>query len=320
MKQTGLRTIIGLSIVLAALGILAPHAVAQPDCDSVYQLLQNFSVNHIRGNEIWVDQFISCQALAETLGGFVLSMVDQEGKKDRAILCRFARQGWLIKVVENAPNIRFYRPSPIIDINGDGENDFLFTSYDPNYPLLKRAFKIVIMENGKEVGRPELRFAKGVAIDSLLPAAPGKPHPLRVSDYRGTDLGGMDPARGPVSHRYLVWDKTADPPAFVNRTAQNMRLFPEMIRRAKAIKNIPSGKLTYSSEDEYEALLRDVIGYALDQSNLGREIEGYDEVASILDRVTYGGSTKSLWAPRSVRDRLRTLLPKVRKRGQVKKK
>ncbi len=311
MKKPAVMTIVLPVLWVAFIGAHRSHG--QVSCDSMYFLLQDLSVAHIRANEIWVDHFLDCPTASDTLGGFVLSELGQEGKKDRAVVARYTqRAGWQYSFGERAPNIRFHQPSPRMDINSDGELDFVFTATDLKYKT-GRHFRIVLIKDGKQQNMPGLKPPKDMVIDSILPAPKGRPRPLRVVDRRGWDIGGLSPEKAPLSYRYLDWNNAADPPGYVNQTASYVGLFPVMLRRAAYFKTLPkSGVLQFDTAEEYEIFLYNVIGYCLDQNNLGQETDWFEEVSEILDRVRYAGSTETLDAPRQVRNHLRRTFPRPR--------
>lgn len=300
--------------VVCSAGLGVTPARSQSACDTLYPLLQNFVVDHVRANEVWVEYFIDCPPVEQAIGGIVLSELGQEGKKDRVIIATYKpRGGWSYRFGERAPGIRILQPSPRIDVDGDGELDFVFVGVDI-VTLKHRSYKISFMENGKKRPNSRIDIPRGMAIDSLLPAPAGQPRPLQIVDRRGWDIGGLSPATAPVSYRYLVWDTSRDTAAYVNRTADHADRYPMMKQRADYVEALPqSGNLPYDTEKEYQAFLVNLVGYCLDQSNLGHEVRGYKKIKEILDRVRYKGSTNVLDAPQAVREQLRRALPEAKK-------
>ena len=312
MRKTTRKSTIIVLAMLPALLTGAGDVFAQVGCDSLYFLLQNLIVNHIRAKEVLVDQFMDCP-VSDTLGGFILTRFGSEGEKDRAVIARLGGRGWQYCFGERGRNIRFKKPAPRIDIDGDGGLDLVFIVSDKLHPT-ERGYQIVFVDNNKERPMKGLRFPDGMIIDSILSAPDGHPRPLQVADRRGWTIGGLSKKNKPISYRYMAWDGTADPPEYVNRTAANLHLFPAMLRRAAYIKALPkSGDLEYEAAEEYEDFLTNVIGYCMDQSNFEREAQGYEEIEKILDRVRYKGSTVILDSPREVRQGLRRALPEARR-------
>jgi len=287
-------------------------------CDSLYYLLQDLAVTHVRGNEIWIEHYLNCAPSSDTVGGFILSEVGEDGAKDRAIVAGYGGpRGWLYRFGERGRNIRFARPTPLIDVDGDAELDVVFTATPRNYAT-ENELIIVFVRDHKRENQKLVPMERDMAVDSIYPAPEGSPHPLRIVDRRGMDIGGLSYDKAPKSYRYYVWDPKADPPSYVDRTANHVRSFPIMQERASFVKSLPaSGDLVYETEAEYEEFLINIIGYSLDQSNIGRELKGFEEVNAILERVRYKGSTESLSAPRSVIVSLRRALPEAQKQQQL---
>jgi hypothetical protein len=305
-----------MMVTWGALAVMLPgagQARGQVTCDSLYPLLQNFAVNHVGGNEVWVDYFIACPSAPDTIGGFVLSEVGQQGKKDRAVLARWiARAGWQYRFGERASNIRFAKPSPRMDVDGDDTLDLIFEAADDAYPS-EHGYRVLMQRGNTYQNLSELRLPRGVIIDSVLSAPRGQPHPMVLADRRGWEVGGLRRQHAPVSYQYVAWDASADPPRYVNRTTSHTDLFPEMERRAAYVGTLAqSGELTFRAAEEYEAFLSNVIGYCLDQYNMNREKEGFETVSAILDRTRYGGPTERLQGPRQVRDGLIRAVPSLR--------
>jgi len=287
-------------------------------CESMYYSLQDLAVSHVRGNEVWIEHYLDCTPSSDTVGGFILSVVGKEGTKDRAIIAGYdGAKGWLYRFGERGANIRFARPTPLIDVDGDGELDVVFTATNRNYPT-ESELLIVFVRDHKRENKKLVPMERNMAIDSIFPAPAGSPHPLRIVDRRGMEIGGLSYDMVPKSYRYYVWDPTADPPSYVDRTANHAQSFPIMQQRASFVKSLPaSGELVYETEAEYEEFLINIIGYGLDQSNLGRELKGFEEVNAILERVRYRGPTEKLSAPRSVITTLRRALPEAKKQQQL---
>jgi hypothetical protein len=308
------RFILVIVMVAGFSGFGVEPVYGQSDCDTLYALLQNLAVTQIRANEVWVEHFIDCPPVDGAVGGFVFSEFGQEGRNDRVVIARYyPRLGWRYQLGERAPRIRFPRPSPRIDVDGDGERDLVFLALD-DIALTERAYRIVFIRDGKKRSDVQLDFPRGMVIDSLLPAPVGKPRPLQVIDRRAWEIGGLTPANAPVSYRYLAWGAELDPPGYINRTANNLHRYPVMKQREGFIESLPAaGDLRYETEEEYEAFLVDLIGWCLDQSNLDRELEGYKKIKEILSRVKYRGSTDVLDAPQTVQDQLRRALPAARR-------
>jgi len=313
-KRTMRRTILRAVFISGAITWAAAPVSGQTVCDTLYWNLQDLAVEHIRANEVWIEHFINCPPAAQAFGAFILSELGQEGTKDRALIATYVpRAGWLYRFSEQAPNIRFVRPSPLIDVDGDGQMDIVFTTADNRAPN-ERSYHIALTDEGKKRSTKTLAFTPGLVIDSLLPAPAGKARPLQMVDRRGREIGGLNAGNAPISYRYLELDPTLDPPDYVNQTAKHAGLYPVMQQRAEYVKALPgSDLLEYDSAETYEAFLVNIIGYCLDQSNLGREVDGFLEVRAILDRVRYKGSTQVLEAPRTVCDRLQQALPEAKK-------
>jgi len=313
MRKTACIATVTLLSFLWVAFIGVPGRCGQVSCDSMYYLLQNMAVAHVNANEIWVEHFLDCSATPDTVGGFVVTVLDTKGEKDRAVVGRYSdRMGWQYRFSERAYNIRFLRPSPRIDIDGDGELDMVFTTFNPKY-LGGQCYRIVLIKDGKRDRAHGLNLHRDMAIDSILPAPQGHARPLSIIDRRGWEIGGLSPEKSPLSYRYLDWDNTSDPPGYTNRTVHNIRQYPVMLRRAAYVKELPdSGKILFDNDREYEKFLFNIIGYCLDQSNLGREVEAYEEVHSILDRVKYKRSGPDFTSPRQLANELRRKLPEVR--------
>lgn len=313
MRRTaGVVTAIGLPFLWVTL-IVTPGQCGQVDCDSLYYLLQNMAVAHVNANEIWVEHFLDCPATPDTVGGFVVTVLDTEGGKDRAVVGQYShRNKWQYRFSERGPNIRFLRPSPRVDVDGDGELDIVFTTVDTRYRG-GPCYRIVLVKNGKRDKIPGLNLHRDMAIDSILPAPEGQVRPLNIIDRRGWEIGGLSPEKSPLSYRYLEWDKTSDPPGYTNRTAANVQQYPMMFRRAAFVKELPdSGEIKYDKDEEYEEFLINIVGYCLDQSNLGREVEAYEEAYGILNRVKYKRSGPMFNSPGQIGNELRRVLPEVR--------
>ncbi|MFC1475544.1 hypothetical protein ACFLQW_00905, partial [Candidatus Zixiibacteriota bacterium] len=313
MKRTR-RKFISAIMVVCSIGLGEMPAWGQAECDTLYPLLQNFVVDHVRANEIWIEHFIDCSTIDNAFGGVVLSEIGQEGQKDRVVIATYQpRRGWFYRFGERAPGIRLLRPSPRIDVDGDGELDFVFVGLD-DVTLKHRSYQISFMENGKKRPNGRIDLSKGLAIDSLLPAPTGQPRPLQIIDRRGWDIGGLTPQTALVSYRYMIWGTAWDTAAYINRTVDYIDRYPIMKQREDYIKALPqTGDLRYDTEAEYEAFLVNLVGFCLDQSNLDREAEGYEKAKEILDRVRYKGSTNVLDAPQSVGEQLRRALPEAKK-------
>lgn len=305
-----MRTCLPIVILAAFLSAAAIPAAGQPVCDTLYTSLQNLTVEHIQANEVFIEYYIACPPADQAFGGVILSRLGEDGKNDRAIIAVYIpRAGWSYCFGERAPNVRFLRPSPLLDVDGDGELDLVCTTFESDMPG-DTAYRITLMAQGKKRAVPSLNFPPGLAIDSLLPAPEGRPRPLQVVDRRGRSIGGLNAATAPVSYRYLEWDAGQDPPGYVNRTASHRDRYPELKRRAAYIDSLPqSDLLEFSEPEEYARFLANIVGYGLDQSNLGREAEGFIEARAILDRVRYSGSTQVLGAPVTVTDELQRALP-----------
>lgn len=292
-------------------------SAGQLSCDSLYYLLQNLAINHVRANEVWVEHYLDCSSSStDTMGAFILSTLGKDGQNDRVVFAQwFDRHGWKYRFGDRAPNLHFLRPSPRLDINGDGHPDFVFTITDPTRPT-EIDYRIVLTRNGQRFKVPSVIPKKGLAIDSILPAPPpaGSPHPLQIIDRRAWEVGGLDAESAPVSYRYLVWSDKDGAPGYINRTKANQHLFPLMAKRKARFEALPqTGEITLVDEESYEEFLRTVIGYCLDQNNLGREYEGFKEADAVLNRARYQGSTRKLSAPRQVSTQLRRALPASRK-------
>jgi len=310
-------------IASTAVGLLlaAPGPVrCQIGCDSLYCLLQNMAVNHVGGNEVWVDYFLGCPDAPDTIGGFVLSAVNQEGKMDRAVIAAYQdRAGWQYRFGERARNIRFVKPSPRMDIDGDGSLDLVFTAADDAFPR-ERGYRILFRRGNTYAGLPELRLPRAMVIDSILPAPPHRARPLLIADRRGWEVGGLRPSNAPVSHRYLGWNRSSDTGKYVDQTSSHMDMFPDVRHRAAFIKSLPvSGELRFAEPEKYEEFLINLVGYMLDQSNSGREQEGFEVVRPILDRLRYEGSTQRLQSPAEVRAGLIKAIPTLRQLEKTKK-
>jgi hypothetical protein len=281
-------------------------------CDSAYYALQDLSVDQIRGNEIWVDYFLRCEPGRDTLGGFVLSAPKEDGNKDRIVIARYQRGRWGVRLVETAMRIRLDDAMIQIDLNEDGIGDYVFRAREtlyPSYPILRVA---IMGENG-ETRIPALQLHKGMAVDSILPAPPGRARPLIVIDRRGWDIGGFDSTTAPTSYRYLEWNPKSDPPDYVNMTDNNRSLFPEMARRAAFFRSLPvTDSLKFRSVDEYREFAYKIIGYCLDESNCGRELESFEKVADLLQRTKVMVPAGSLALPKSLMLQIKRVLPMVR--------
>jgi len=314
VKRICLR--VGLAAVMA-LSIDSAGIARQISCDSLYYMLQDLTVNHIRGNEVWVEYFLDCSGDADTIGGFILSEVGQEGLKDRAVIAGYdSRRGWQYRFGERGPNIHFVRPSPLIDIDGDGELDITFAATSRTFPT-ERDYLVLFVRDGKRENSKLIPLERDMAIDSILPAAPGSAHPLQIIDRRCFEIGGLTYDKAPRSYRYYVWDAASDPPAYADRTASHTSQFPIFRQRESFVRALPAtGELAYESEEEYAEFLINIIGYCFDQSNIGRELAGFEEVNAILERVRYKGSTERLSSPRSVIVDLRRILPEVKQLQQ----
>jgi len=306
-----LAVIVPAAVVLVLLA--SGPAAGQITCDSLYYLLQNLAVNHVGGNEVWVEYFLDCPGSPDTVGGFIFSEVNQEGKRDRAVIARYSdRIGWQYRFGERATRIRFAKPSPRMDVDGDGQLDMVFTAADDIYPG-ERGYRVLFQRPNSLASLPELHFPRGLIIDSILPAPPQHAHALTVADRRGWEIGGLKPPTAPVSHRYLAWERSTDTAKYVNQTAAQTNQFPDMQRRAAYVKALPkSGELRFDAPEKYEEFLINVIGFTLDQSNMAREREGFETISEILDRVRYGGPTGRLQSPREVRDGLLRAMPAQR--------